>query len=151
MQQLKDMRFPFHFAFLRDQLCTSEASLLSPLKLWASFGIFPFIRLFPVVFIKYQNLFFFFFHPLALCSMQLQALVGLDFIAPVPVLLFTCEKNVFDYALKSQYIYCNCVVDESSSGMEYVDLLRNPERFTGYVGFSAQRVWNNIYKENCFK
>lgn len=41
--------------------------------------------------------------------------------------------------------------DESSSGMEYVDLLRNPERFTGYVGFSAQRVWNNIYKENCFK
>lgn len=83
--------------------------------------------------------------------MQLQALVGLDFIAPVPVLLFTCEKNVFDYALKSQYTYCNCVVDESSSGMEYVDLLRNPERFTGYVGFSAQRVWNNIYKENCFK
>ena len=41
--------------------------------------------------------------------------------------------------------------DESSSGMEYVDLLRNPEKFTGYAGFSAQRVWNNIYKENCFK
>jgi len=41
--------------------------------------------------------------------------------------------------------------DESSSGMEYVDLLRNPERFTGYAGFSAQRIWNSIYKENCFK
>ncbi|XP_068730066.1 ERO1-like protein beta isoform X1 [Montipora capricornis] len=41
--------------------------------------------------------------------------------------------------------------DESSSGMEYVDLLRNPEKFTGYAGFSAQRIWNNIYKENCFK
>ena len=40
LQQLKDMRFPFHFALLRDQLCTSEASLLSPLKLWASFGIY---------------------------------------------------------------------------------------------------------------
>ena len=41
--------------------------------------------------------------------------------------------------------------DESSSGMEYVDLLRNPEKFTGYAGFSAHRIWNNIYKENCFK
>ncbi|KAJ7330752.1 protein folding in endoplasmic reticulum [Desmophyllum pertusum] len=41
--------------------------------------------------------------------------------------------------------------DELSSGMEYVDLLRNPEKFTGYEGFSAQRIWNNIYKENCFK
>ncbi|KAL9954078.1 hypothetical protein ACROYT_G041570 [Oculina patagonica] len=41
--------------------------------------------------------------------------------------------------------------DESSSGMEYVDLLRNPEKFTGYEGYSAQRIWNNIYKENCFK
>lgn len=61
------------------------------------------------------------------------------------------KKNVLDYALKSQNFHCNCVVDESSSGMEYVDLLRNPERFTGYAGFSAQRVWNNIYKENCFK
>ncbi|KAK2567293.1 ERO1-like protein beta [Acropora cervicornis] len=40
--------------------------------------------------------------------------------------------------------------DESSAGMEYVDLLRNPEKFTGYAGFSAQRIWNNIYKENCF-
>ncbi|XP_073248895.1 ERO1-like protein beta [Porites lutea] len=41
--------------------------------------------------------------------------------------------------------------DESSSGMEYVDLLRNPEKFTGYAGFSAQRIWNSIYNENCFK
>lgn len=40
--------------------------------------------------------------------------------------------------------------DESSAGVEYVDLLRNPEKFTGYAGFSAQRIWNNIYKENCF-
>ena len=145
------MRLPFHFAFLRDQLCTSEASLLSPLKIVSFFWYLPFIRLFPVVFTEYQIFSFFFFHPLALWSIQLQALVGLDFIAPVPVLLFTCEKNVYDYALKSQYIHCNCVVDESSSGMEYVDLLINPERFTGYAGFSAQRVWNNIYKENCFK
>lgn len=61
------------------------------------------------------------------------------------------KKCIWWHALKSQYVHFNCVVDESSSGMEYVDLLRNPERFTGYAGFSAQRVWNNIYKENCFK
>ena len=139
-------------------LCFSQGSTLYirgkfaiPLKIVSFFWYLPFIRLFPVVFTEYQIFSFFFFHPLALWSIQLQALVGFDFIAPIPVLLFTCEKNVFDYALKSQYFHCNCVVDESSSGMEYVDLLINPERFTGYAGFSAQRVWNNIYKENCFK
>lgn len=40
--------------------------------------------------------------------------------------------------------------DESSSNGVYVDLARNPERFTGYSGPSAQRVWDTIYKENCF-
>ena len=32
-----------------------------------------------------------------------------------------------------------------------MDLLKNPERFTGYSGPSAHRVWNSIYQENCFK
>lgn len=32
----------------------------------------------------------------------------------------------------------------------YVDLLANPERFTGYAGPSASRVWKAIYEENCF-
>jgi hypothetical protein len=26
----------------------------------------------------------------------------------------------------------------------------NPERFTGYAGISAHRVWRAIYEENCF-
>lgn len=26
----------------------------------------------------------------------------------------------------------------------------NPERFTGYAGPSAHRVWSSIYDENCF-
>ena len=26
----------------------------------------------------------------------------------------------------------------------------NPERFTGYAGLSAHRVWSSIYNENCF-
>uniref|UniRef100_A0A3Q2YWN0 Endoplasmic reticulum oxidoreductase 1 beta n=1 Tax=Hippocampus comes TaxID=109280 RepID=A0A3Q2YWN0_HIPCM len=41
--------------------------------------------------------------------------------------------------------------DESSPDAEYVDLLLNPERYTGYKGPSAWRVWNSIYEENCFK
>lgn len=32
----------------------------------------------------------------------------------------------------------------------YVDLLLNPERFTGYAGPSSSRVWQSIYLENCF-
>lgn len=32
----------------------------------------------------------------------------------------------------------------------YVDLLENPERFTGYAGQSSSRVWKAIYEENCF-
>ncbi|EGG10476.1 uncharacterized protein MELLADRAFT_42127, partial [Melampsora larici-populina 98AG31] len=47
-----------------------------------------------------------------------------------------------------------CVLDdnqiEPSSQSVYVDLLSNPERFTGYAGKSASRIWQSIYEENCF-
>jgi ERO1-like protein alpha len=33
----------------------------------------------------------------------------------------------------------------------YVNLNLNPERFTGYSGASAWRVWKSIYLENCFE
>jgi ERO1-like protein alpha len=32
----------------------------------------------------------------------------------------------------------------------YIDLHRNPERFTGYSGPTATRIWAAIYGENCF-
>jgi hypothetical protein len=32
----------------------------------------------------------------------------------------------------------------------YVNLLNNPERFTGYGGPSARKVWSSILEENCF-
>lgn len=44
----------------------------------------------------------------------------------------------------------NFCVKESSPG-EYVDLLLNPERYTGYKGTSAHRIWRCIYMENCFR
>jgi len=40
--------------------------------------------------------------------------------------------------------------DEASPEGEYVDLVDNPERFTGYAGHSAHKVWKAIYEENCF-
>lgn len=33
--------------------------------------------------------------------------------------------------------------------MTYVNLQLNPERYTGYTGPSARRIWDAIYSENC--
>ncbi|KAG9336713.1 hypothetical protein JZ751_003061 [Albula glossodonta] len=45
-----------------------------------------------------------------------------------------------------------CVIDdEECPDSQYVDLLLNPERFTGYKGPEAWQIWNSIYEENCFK
>ncbi|KAM9410269.1 ERO1-like protein alpha [Pholidichthys leucotaenia] len=45
-----------------------------------------------------------------------------------------------------------CVVDdEDSPDSQYIDLLLNPERYTGYKGPEAWQIWNSIYEENCFK
>ncbi|KAF2164223.1 hypothetical protein M409DRAFT_56913 [Zasmidium cellare ATCC 36951] len=41
--------------------------------------------------------------------------------------------------------------DESASGKgDYVSLVDNPERFTGYSGDGAHQIWEAIYRENCF-
>lgn len=45
----------------------------------------------------------------------------------------------------------SCFSDDNSSSCEYVNLLLNPERYTGYAGASPNRIWNSIYEENCFK
>uniref|UniRef100_A0A7N0RE63 Endoplasmic reticulum oxidoreductin 1 n=1 Tax=Kalanchoe fedtschenkoi TaxID=63787 RepID=A0A7N0RE63_KALFE len=38
-----------------------------------------------------------------------------------------------------------------SSEMTYVNLQLNPERYTGYTGPSARRIWVAVYTENCPK
>nr|CAG4649187.1 EOG090X03A4 [Scapholeberis mucronata] len=50
----------------------------------------------------------------------------------------------------TQNSFCD-VDDDISQDSVYVDLLLNPERYTGYKGPSARRVWRTIYEENCFK
>lgn len=44
-----------------------------------------------------------------------------------------------------------CILDDNQDDLEFVDLQLNPERYTGYRGESATRVWKSIYLENCFK
>jgi len=45
-----------------------------------------------------------------------------------------------------------CVPDDESATAkgDYVSLVDNPERFTGYTGVGSQQVWEAIYRENCF-
>lgn len=45
-----------------------------------------------------------------------------------------------------------CIPDDESATVkgDYVSLVDNPERFTGYAGVGAQQVWEAIYRENCF-
>ncbi|XP_015594995.1 ero1-like protein [Cephus cinctus] len=82
-----------------------------------------------------------------------------------------CEQNARDHNLELSFINTtissenykefqrwqqhddaqdNFCVKESSPG-EYVDLLLNPEKYTGYKGPSAHRIWRSIYMENCFR
>ena len=45
-----------------------------------------------------------------------------------------------------------CVPEDESAAAkgDYVSLVDNPERFTGYSGEGAHQVWESIYRENCF-
>ncbi|CAK1552601.1 unnamed protein product [Leptosia nina] len=44
-----------------------------------------------------------------------------------------------------------CQSDDKDVEAEYIDLSLNLERYTGYKGPSAHRIWRSIYQENCFR
>ncbi|GAB7347406.1 hypothetical protein MBLNU459_g4332t1 [Dothideomycetes sp. NU459] len=46
--------------------------------------------------------------------------------------------------------YCVPEDESASAKGDYVSLVDNPERFTGYAGDGAHQVWEGIYRENCF-
>ena len=46
--------------------------------------------------------------------------------------------------------YCVPEDESATAKGDYVSLVDNPERFTGYAGESAKQVWDAIYRENCF-
>lgn len=43
-----------------------------------------------------------------------------------------------------------CELDDENN-CDYINLIDNPERFTGYGGKQAHTIWQAIYQENCFK
>ncbi|RKF81220.1 Endoplasmic reticulum oxidoreductin-1 [Golovinomyces cichoracearum] len=45
-----------------------------------------------------------------------------------------------------------CISEDESIGYkgDYVSLVDNPERFTGYAGEGPKQIWDAIYRENCF-
>ncbi|XP_029933664.1 ERO1-like protein alpha [Myripristis murdjan] len=62
------------------------------------------------------------------------------------------REAVLDWSKHDDEAERFCVVDdEESPDAQYVDLLLNPERYTGYKGPEAWQIWNSIYEENCFK
>jgi ERO1-like protein beta len=62
------------------------------------------------------------------------------------------ESCVFEYDDEcDDRDYCVPEDESASSKGDYVSLLRNPERFTGYGGLGAKQVWDAIYSENCFQ
>lgn len=46
--------------------------------------------------------------------------------------------------------YCVPEDESASAKGDYVSLVDNPERYTGYSGEGAHQVWEGIYRENCF-
>lgn len=46
--------------------------------------------------------------------------------------------------------YCVPEDESATAKGDYVSLVDNPERFTGYSGEGAHRIWEEIYRENCF-
>ncbi|KAI9877780.1 MAG: endoplasmic oxidoreductin-1, partial [Watsoniomyces obsoletus] len=46
--------------------------------------------------------------------------------------------------------YCVPEDEGAAAKGDYVSLVNNTERFTGYSGSGAHQVWDAIYKENCF-
>jgi len=45
----------------------------------------------------------------------------------------------------------NTGASSGSSSAQVVDLLKNPEGYTGYTGPSAEKVWSAIHSQNCFQ
>ncbi|KAL7060431.1 hypothetical protein AAHC03_09895 [Spirometra sp. Aus1] len=54
-----------------------------------------------------------------------------------------------DFDRSNDTLFCE-PLDEASEELIYIDLLKNQEKYTGYKGPASHRIWNAIYRENCF-
>lgn len=74
-------------------------------------------------------------------SRPLQGLLGADVGESC---IFECDDEC------DERDYCVPEDESASAKGDYVSLVHNPERFTGYGGEGAKMVWDAIYRENCF-
>ncbi|GMP66309.1 hypothetical protein CsSME_00026717 [Camellia sinensis var. sinensis] len=66
----------------------------------------------------------------------------------------TVDRTVDSKAFRGWMVIDNPWTNDDetdNSEMTYVNLQLNPERYTGYVGPSARRIWDAVYSENCPK
>lgn len=62
----------------------------------------------------------------------------------------TAESCIVEQDECDERDYCVPENESAGSTSDYVSLIENPERFTGYAGDGAQNVWKHVYQESCF-
>ena len=62
----------------------------------------------------------------------------------------TTPKHEYELDNEDNQDYCYPDDESNDSPGVYVSLVDNPERFTGYSGSHASKIWRAIYQENCF-
>ncbi|XP_074604194.1 endoplasmic reticulum oxidoreductin-1-like protein isoform X2 [Brevipalpus obovatus] len=59
------------------------------------------------------------------------------------------DRTISNEHVETMNTLFECYEHDQDDG-QYIDLLLNPERYTGYKGESAHKIWRSIYEENCF-
>lgn len=59
----------------------------------------------------------------------------------------TNKDSIVNWKDKDEDIW---ILQDDTEDTLYVNLLSNPERYTGYGGGTSVNIWSLIYKENCF-
>jgi len=81
---------------------------------------------------------------------MLETLVSFDLVSPLDSTPCTNKDPYPQYHDVAEKQFCKLDPLANPDTCDYVDLLTNTEKFTGYSGAAAHRVWNTIYNEMCF-
>merc|ERR1719308_388523 len=80
-----------------------------------------------------------------------------NYLSSLKTVVPQCSSSVDPYPehhdvvkMKGEQQFCKLDPLTNPEKCAFVDLLQNPEKFTGYSGEAAHRVWNTIYNEMCF-
>lgn len=61
------------------------------------------------------------------------------------------DQPFLDACRTSDKDFCERDLPLDDGSTHFVNLLENPEQYTGYTGEDAHKVWRAIYAENCFE